>query len=307
MNDNIVIYSSNDTIVALPLDRERETVWASQAQIEEIFDIDQSGVSRHIRNVFADAEVDRESNMQKMHIASSDRPVTFYSLDVILAVGYRANSARAIGFRRWATGVLREYLIEGAALNEQRLDELGAIVRVLGRTNDELVSGVVEVLSQYLPSLRLLRDYDEGRITVPAGATPGWVLTLDEARGVIAQIRAEFPSDTLFGGERGDALQGVIGTIYQGFGGQQLYPTSQEKAANLLYLIVKDHPLSDGNKRSAAALFVHFLAKNGELFDERGEPRISNNALAAITLMVAMSDPREKGLMVALLTRMISE
>jgi len=304
---DIVVYSAPGVELALPFDRDRETVWATPKQIEELFGIDQSGVSRHIRNVFSDAEVDPESNMQILHKTRVGRPETIYSLDVILAVGYRANSARAIGFRRWATSVLRQYVLDGAALNEHRLDQLDAIVRVLGRATDELVAGVAEVLSRYLPSLRLLRDYDEGRIEVPSGAAPEWMLTIDEARGVIARVGAEFPSDELFGGERGDALQGIIGAVYQGFGGQDLYPSTQEKAANLLYLVVKDHPLSDGNKRSAAALFVHFLAKNGLLFDERGDARISNSALAAITLMVAMSDPKEKDLMVALLTRMLAE
>lgn len=303
---DVVIYSAPGIELALPLDPDRETVWATSRQIEELFGIDQSGVSRHIRNVFADVEVDAESNMQTLHKSQVGRPVTLYSLDVILAVGYRANSARAIGFRRWATDVLRSYVLEGAALNEHRLEQLGAIVRVLGRAGAELVAGVAEVLGWYLPSLQLLRDYDEGRIEVPSGAVPDWTLTIGEAREVIARVGAEFPSDVLFGRERGDALQGVIGTVYQGFDGQDLYPSVQEKAANLLYLLVKDHPLSDGNKRSAAALFVHFLAMNGLLFDADGETSISNNALAAITLMVAMSDPKEKDLMIALLTRMLA-
>ncbi len=294
-SQDIVIYSAPGIELALPLDRDRETVWASSKQIEELFGIDQSGVSRHIRNVFGDAEVDAESNMQILHTTRVGRPEAIYSLDVILAVGYRVSSGRAIEFRKWASSVLRGYLIDGYALNEQRLDQLGAIVRVLGRATDELVVGVAEVLSRYLPSLQLLRDYDEGRIDAPSGVVPGWTLTIDEAREIIARVGAEFPADALFGGERGEALRGVIGAIYQGFGGQELYPSVQEKAANLLYLIVKDHPLSDGNKRSAAALFVHFLAKNGQLFDERGESRISNNALAAITLMIA------------LLTRMLAE
>lgn len=237
---DIVVYSAPGVELALPFDRNRETVGASQAQIVELFGISVSSVSRHIRNIFEDAEVDAGSNLQKVQIASSDRPVALYSLDVILAVGYRANSARAIGFRRWAASVLRQYVLEGAALNEQRLDQLGAIVRVLGRATDELVAGVAEVLGWYLPSLRLLRDYDAGQIDVPAGKAPGWRLTIDEAREIIARVGAEFPADELFGGER-------------------------------------------------------------------GETRISNNALAAITLMVAMSDPQEKDLMIALLTRMLAE
>lgn len=164
-----------------------------------------------------------------------------------------------------------------------------------------------DVITYFLPGLTLLRDYDEGQIQTQPKAIPGWTLTLDEARDVIAQVANEFPSDALFGNERGEALAGVIGAIYQGFAGQELYPTVEEKAANLLYLIIKDHPLSDGNKRSAAALFVTFLSHNAMLNDSSGLPRISNNTLAAITLMVAMSDPKEKELMIALLMRMLNE
>lgn len=170
---NIVVYSAPGVELKLPLDRDRETVWATSKQIEELFGIDQSGVSRHIRNIFRDAEVDSESNMQILHTTRVGRPEAIYSLDVILAVGYRANSGRAIAFRKWASSVLRSYLIEGYALNEQRLDQLGAIVRVLGRATDELVAGVAEVLSRYLPSLQLLRDFDAGRIDVLPGSRPG--------------------------------------------------------------------------------------------------------------------------------------
>lgn len=303
---DIVIYAAPGVELSLPLDRDHETVWASQAQIAELFAVDQSGVSRHISSVFKGAEVDQESNMQKVHIASSDRPVTCYSLDVILAVGYRANSARAIEFRRWASGVLKQYVLAGAALNERRLAEIGQVVQVLSRSTDELVAGVADVLAGYLPGLRLLRDYDEGRIDTTSGAIPGWELTIDEARAVIARLAGEFRADRLFGEERSDALDAIVGAIYQSFGGQDLYPTVEEKAANLLYLVVKDHPLADGNKRSAAALFVTFLARNGTLYRTDAQPRISNNALAALTLMVAMSDPKEKDLMVSLLVRMIS-
>ncbi|GMM97756.1 MULTISPECIES: virulence protein RhuM/Fic/DOC family protein [Microbacterium] len=306
MTSAIEIFESMDGVVSLELRTEGEAVWASQADIEQLFGIDQSGVSRHIRNILRSDEVDSESNMQKVHIAGVARPVTFYSLDVVLAVGYRANSARAVEFRRWSTDVLKRYMLKGVATNERRLLELDSLVKVLSRSTDQLVAGVAEVVARYLPSLRALRDYDEGEIPVVDGDVPTWTLTYDEARAVIDEVGAEFPVDALFGGERGDALRGVVATIYQGFGGVDLYPTVQEKAANLLYLVVKDHPLTDGNKRSAAALFVHFLARNQVLDDARGVARISNNALAAITLMVAMSDPKEKELMIALLVSMLA-
>ena len=306
MTSAIEIFESMDGVVSLELRTEGETVWASQADIEQLFGIARSSVSRHISNIIRDAEVDAESNLQKVQIASSDRPVTLYSLDVVLAVGYRANSARAVEFRRWSTDVLKRYMLKGIATNERRLLELDSLVKVLSRSTDQLVAGVAEVVARYLPSLRALRDYDEGEIPVVDGDVPTWTLTYDEARAVIDEVGAEFPADALFGGERGDALRGVVATIYQGFGGVDLYPTVQEKAANLLYLVVKDHPLTDGNKRSAAALFVHFLARNQVLDDARGVARISNNALAAITLMVAMSDPKEKELMIALLVSMLA-
>lgn len=306
MSSAIEIFESTDGVVSLELRTEGETVWASQADIEHLFGIARSSVSRHISNIIRDSEVDAESNLQKVQIAFSDRPVTLYSLDVVLAVGYRANSARAVEFRRWSTDVLKRYMLEGVATNERRLLELNSLVNVLSRSTDQLVAGVAEVVARYLPSLQALRDYDEGDIPVVAGDVPTWTLTYDEARAVINEVGTEFPADALFGGERGEALRGVVATIYQGFGGVDLYPTVQEKAANLLYLVVKDHPLTDGNKRSAAALFVHFLARNGTLVDASGTARISNNALAAITLMVAMSDPKEKELMIALLVNMLS-
>ncbi|HRA47669.1 MAG TPA: RhuM family protein [Thermomicrobiales bacterium] len=251
--------------------------------------------------------MDEESNMQKMHIANSDRPVTLYSLDVILAIGYRANSGRAIAFRRWATEVLKRYLVDGAALNDWRLEQLESIVRILNRSTDELVAGVADVLTRYMPSLHLLQEYDNGHVQLQPGSAPGWRLTIDEARTVIGSIGGAFPADHLFGRERDHGLESVIAAIYQGFGGHEIYPTVEEKAANLLYLVVKDHPLSDGNKRSAAALFVMFLSRNGLLELPDGQPRISNNALAAITLMVAMSNPLEKALMIALIMRMIED
>lgn len=302
----LVIYEVGGIKLSLPFDEINETVWATQTQIQVLFDIDQSGVSRHIRKIFNDNELDQQSNMQKMHIAHSDKPVALYSIDVILAVGYRANSSRATAFRRWATQVLKQYVIEGVAVNEIRLRELGSVVRILGRSSDEMVSGVSQILAEFIPGLTLLRDYDHGTMGEHTGVTPGWILTLSEARHVIAQVKSLFPQERLIGNERGEVLSGVISSIYQRFDGIQLYRSVEVQAANLLYLIVKDHPLSDGNKRSGAALFVTFLSRNGRLLDLAGNQLISNNALAAITLMVAMSEPREKELMISLIIRMLN-
>ena len=179
-------------------------------------------------------------------------------------------------------------------------------MRVLARSDDELVSGVADVLASYVPGLRLLREYDNGRITISEGAVPGWDLTLEEARTVISRVAAEFPQDKLFGLDPNARLDGTIAAVYQSFDGHDIYPTTEQKAANLLYFVVKDHALADGNKRSAAALFVTFLARNGLLVNADGQLKITNNALAALTLMVAMSDPAEKEIMVALITRMLA-
>jgi prophage maintenance system killer protein len=308
----VVLYQRADGSPAVDVRFDAHTVWLSQQQIAELFETSRSNVVEHIHHVYDEGELEESAtcrNFRQVRLEGSRqvaRELPFYNLDLIISVGYRVKSKVATQFRIWATERLREYLVTGYALNEQRLEQLGAIVQILARSGDELVAGVADVLAEYVPGLTLLRDYDEGRIETDAGVLPGWTLTIDEARAVISRVAAEFPGDGLLGNERGDALSGVIGAIYQGFGGEQIYPTVEAKAANLLYLVVKDHPLSDGNKRSAAALFVTFLERNGALTDAAGRPRIANNALAAITLMVAMSDPKEKDLMIALIVRMIA-
>lgn len=309
----VILYRHDDGSPELRVRFEAQTVWLSQQQIAELFQTSRENITMHLRNVFAEGELDRGATckdfLQVRHEGARtvNRAVAHYNLDAIISVGYRVKSKTATQFRIWATERLREYLITGYAINQQRLEQLGSIVQILARSSDELVAGVADVLAEYLPGLTLIRDYDRGRIDSAPGVVPGWTLTANEARSIISQLAAEFPDDGLFGKERGDALEGLIGVIYQGFGGEDLYPTVEEKAANLLYLVVKDHPLSDGNKRSAAALFVTFLARNSLLDRADGTPRVANNALAAITLMVAMSDPRGKELMISLLIRMITE
>ncbi|MHA3683171.1 RhuM family protein [Leucobacter sp. HY1908] len=309
----VVSYIRDDGSPAFDVRLESETLWLSQQQIAELFQSSRTNIVEHIRNVYEEEELSESATCQKFRQVRIEgtrqvaRAIPFYNLDLILSVGYRVKSKTATQFRIWASGVLRSYLVEGVAVNERRLHELGQVVQILARSSDELIAGVAEVVAGYLPGLTLLRDYDNARLAAQPRAVPGWQLTLDDARAVVAQVATEFPADTLLGRERGDALAGIVATIYQGFAGQELYPTVEEKAANLLYLIVKDHPLSDGNKRSAAALFVTFLAHNDALCDAAGRARVSNNALAAITLLVAMSDPKEKELMVELIIRMLTE
>lgn len=309
----VVFYQREDGAPALEVQLDAETVWLSQQQIAELFGASRTNIVEHIKHVYEEGELEETATCRKFRQVRTEgarqvaREIPFYNLDVIISVGYRVKSKVATQFRIWATNQLRDYLVRGYAVNQQRLTQLGSIVQILSRSTDELVAGVADVLTRYLPGLTMLRDYDGGQIESAPGAVPDWELTLDEARGVIQRVASEFPSDGLLGLERGEGLAGIIATIYQSFGGEALYATVEEQAANLLYLVIKDHPLSDGNKRSAAALFVTFLARNGILDDDRGTPRISNNALAALTLMVAMSDPAEKGTLVALVVRMITD
>ena len=314
INNSIIIYQPHADQPAVDVRLEGETVWLSQRQMAELFDVDVRTISEHLSNVFSSGELEKEATIRKFRIVRHEgtrnvtRSVEHYNLDAIISVGYRVKSATATQFRIWATKRLREYLMQGYSINQQRLEQLGQIVEVMARADNHLVAGTGEVLAAYLPSLQTLRDYDEGTLSASesTGNAPVWQLTHAEAQAIIARARSEFPQDRLFGIENGDKLKSVVATIYQSFAGEDLYPTTEQKAANLLYLMVKDHPLVDGNKRSAAALFIEFLAQNNLLFSADGTPLVSNNALAAMTLMVAMSNPQEKDLMVALVERLIS-
>ena len=313
-NNSIIIYQPNTDQPAIDVRIEGETVWLSQRQMSVLFDTSSDNVGLHLKNIHAEGELLEEATTEDFSVVRQEgarqvrRSVRHYNLDAIISVGYRVKSATATQFRIWATKRLREYLVQGYSINQQRLEQLGQIVEVKARADNHLVAGTGEVLAAYIPSLQTLRDYDEGTLSASesTGNAPVWQLTHAEAQAIIARARSEFPQDRLFGIENGDKLKSVIATIYQSFAGKDLYPTTEQKAANLLYLMVKDHPLVDGNKRSAAALFIEFLAQNNLLFSADGTPLVSNNALAAMTLMVAMSHPQEKDLMVALIERLIS-
>lgn len=313
-NNSIIIYQPNTDQPAIDVRIEGETVWLSQRQMSVLFDTSSDNVGLHLKNIYAEGELLEEATTEDFSVVRQEgnrqvrRSVRHYNLDAIISVGYRVKSATATQFRIWATKRLREYLVQGYSINQQRLEQLGQIVEVMARADNHLVAGTGEVLAAYLPSLQALRDYDEGTLSdsESTGNAPVWHLTHADAQAIIARARSEFPQDRLFGLENGDKLKSVVATIYQSFAGQDLYKTTEQKAANLLYLMVKDHPLVDGNKRSAAALFIEFLSRNNLLFSADGTPLVSNNALAAMTLMVAMSNPQEKDLMVALVERLIS-
>jgi prophage maintenance system killer protein len=225
---------------------------------------------------------------------------------MILAVGFRANATKqVVSFRRWAYGVLKKNLIDGFTVNQQRLEHLNKTIEILSRSGDELVSGIAEVLNTFADGLDLLDNYDHQSLVKPKGDTNDWVLKYDEARHFVDSMKFGKESD-LFGNEKDESFHGSLGAIYQTFGGTELYPSVQEKAANLLYMIVKNHSFTDGNKRIAAALFVYFLEKNAALVDETGKHIISGNTLAAITLMIALSKPEEKEIMCTLVMNMLN-
>lgn len=308
----IILYQQDDGSPALKVKLQDETVWLSQQQLAELFQTTRANVTMHLGNVYAEGELDRAATSKDFLQVRQEggrtvrRRVTHYNLDAIISLGYRIKSTVATRFRIWATQRIKDYLVKGYAINQQRLEQLGQVVRVLGRSADPIAAGLSDVLASYLPGLQLLREYDEGQFPAVPGATPNWTLTIDEARSIISRLKRQFPQDHLLGQEHGDSLEAIIGAIYQGFGDHDLYPTVEQKAANLLYLVIKDHPLSDGNKRTAAALFVTFLSRNGLLLDADGHAIVSNNALTALTLLVATSAPQEKELMIGLIMRMLN-
>lgn len=303
--EELVLFESGDGSVSLPVQVEEDTVWLTQAQMTVLFEKDQSVISRHINNAFKEGEVDRESNMQNLHISSSDRPVTLYNLDVIISVGYRVKSQRGVEFRRWATSVLRKYIIKGQAINTRRLEQLANVTHVMARIPDSLETRqVLDIVKSYTAALDLLDDYDHQRISPPKGSKDIRALSYEECRHVIDGMRFGDESD-LFGVEKDDSFKGTIGNIYQSFAGQEIYPSLQEKAANLLYLVVKNHSFLDGNKRIAATMFLYFLDCNEALFSKSGKA-IDDSTLVAITIMIAESKPEEKDAMVALVMNFLA-
>ena len=315
---DVVIYQAEDGKTTLEVHLEKDTVWLNQAQLVDLFQRDQSVLSRHVRNVFKEGELDEKSNMQKMHIANSDKPVIFYNLDVIISVGYRVKSQRGIQFRQWATRTLRDHIVKGYTLNERRLREESAkvremqrVVELLSRTLDQqqLITGigkdVLQVITDYAYALTTLDRYDYGTLAVEATSGPAsFVLEYEEAFAIVQSMKGEF--DGLFGQEKDHGFKSALGAIYQTFDGKDLYPTVEEKAANLLYFIIKNHAFSDGNNRIAAAIFICFLSANNLLYRLDGSKRLADNALVALTLLIAESKPEEKDTLVKVVVNLIN-
>lgn len=321
MRQQIEIYKSVNNAIELQVSFDKDTVWLTQEQLVLLFQRDQSVISRHIRNVFNENELDEKSNMQKMHIPNSDKPVSYYNLDVIISVGYRVKSKQGTQFRQWATQRLKDYLVQGYALNEKRLKELHykysdlqqAIKLAANAGNIESLSsteasGILKVIEQYAYALETLDKYDHQNLTIDTLIEPAEIqkLTYENAIKQISIWRDFQQAGKLFGNEKDESFKSSLETIYQTFDGVDLYPSLEEKAANLLYFVVKNHSFSDGNKRIAAGLFIYFLSLNDKLLNEWGTKRIGDNALVAITIMIAESKPEEKEIMIKLVVNLIN-
>ena len=318
-NDKIVIYQTKDGKTSIDVKLENDTVWLSANQMAALFERDEKTIRKHINNVFSENELEKKNNTHFLRVDGVKQSVAFYSLDVIISVGYRVKSQRGTQFRIWANRVLKEYLVKGYAVNkvltEQHYTELKQLVAVLGRTvkaQETLTSddalNLVEVVSDYAYALDTLDKYDYQQLTVDQITNEAkFHATYEGAMRAIEELKAKFGGSQWFAHEKDDSFKSSIGQIYQTFGGQDLYPSVEEKAAMLLYLVTKNHSFSDGNKRIAATLFLWFMAGNGILYNPDGTKRIADNTLVALTLMIAESRTEEKDVMVKVVVNLINK
>ncbi len=326
MDENkIVIYQTEDGQTQIDVRLENETVWLTQAQMAELFETDRTSIVRHINNIYRADELEREATCAKIAQVQTEgkrqvtRTIPYFNLDMIISVGYRVNSKRGVKFRQWANRVLKEYLVKGYAVNErirkEQIGELRQLVGMLGRTiqnqtllsNDE-TNALFEVVTDYTYALDTLDNYDYERLTIDKTTKQEpFHATYENAMEAINGLREKFGGFTLFGNEKDDSFKSSIGQIYQTFSGEELYPSVEEKAAMLLYLVTKNHSFSDGNKRIAATLFLWFLNNNGILYREDGSKRLADNTLVALTLMIAESKTEEKDVMVKVVVNLINQ
>jgi len=317
----VIIYKSPEGDTAIDVTLTDETVWLTHQQIAVLFGRDRTVITRHLTNIFGTKELSEKSNVQKMHIPNSDKPVKLYNLDVIISVGYRVNSKRGTKFRIWANKILKEYLVQGYALNEKRLKEQTEKVRELEKSieifkrvaeNYQLVqdefSGILKVISDYTYALDILDQYDHQKVKADKVVKKeAYKITYEDAANLVKNLKKKFGGSTLFGKEKDESFRSTIGTIYQTFNKKELYPGLEEKAAMLLYLAIKNHSFIDGNKRIAAALFLMYMSKNNFLYSPAGEKRIADNALVALCLMIAASDPKEKDIICKVVVNLINK
>ena len=307
MNKNeIVIFETEDKSIVLPVTVESETVWLNRNQMAELFGRDVKTIGKHINNSLKEeldesgATVAKFATVQMEGEREVERYIEYYNLDVIISVGYRVKSKRGVEFRRWANSVLKQYILKGYAVNDNRIKQLGEVIRIMKRTEHNLDSEqVLSVIEQYSKALDLLDSYDHQNMTRPKGNEAIYVLDYEECMQVIESMRFGAESE-LFGREKDDSFKGSIGNIYQSFAGMDVYESLEEKAANLLYFVTKNHSFLDGNKRIAATMFLYFLDKNQALFAD-GKKKIDDATLMALTIMIAESRPEEKEMMVSVI------
>lgn len=325
-DSEIEIYQSEDGITEVQVRFDDETVWLSQKQMAHLFDKDTDTIGLHLRNIYKSGELDTESTTEESSVVQQEgkrrvkRKLNLYNLDAIISVGYRVNSKRGIQFRKWATQKLKEYLIKGYSINEQRLaqkneqlKELQETVKILDKvlnykalSNYESI-GLLKIITNYSYALDILDQYDYQKLEINNTSDKElFHLTYEEAIKQIRIVKITYGNSELFGHEKDDSFKSSIATIYQTFEEEELYPSIEEKAANLLYFITKNHSFTDGNKRIAAFLFLYFLEKNGILFNEFGQKRIADNTLVALTLMIAVSKPEEKETMIKVIVNLIN-
>jgi len=318
--NNIEIYQAENGEIEFRGDIQKETIWANLNQIAKLFGRDKSVISRHIKNIFKSGELDRDSTVAKIATVQIEgnreviRDIEYYNLDMILSVGYRVDSKEATHFRKWATSILKKYLIDGYAINEKKLlqtkeilNNLKKTINLLSTKNIGFEKEFLELLKDYTKTLILLEKYDKKSIDDFEGVKTDYKLSYDEVKDVLKNLKKELNETELFANEKAGELKGIIDNIYQTFSGYELYPSIEDKASHLLYFIIKDHPFSDGNKRSASFLFVYFLDRCNYLYKENGEKKINDNALTALTLLIASSDPKEKDIMIKLIKHLIFE
>lgn len=314
ITNQLAVYQAKSGAIELKADATKETIWATQAQIADIFVIERSVVTKHIRNILVDKEILEKSNVQKMHIANSDKPVAFYSLDVILAVGYRANSTKAVEFRKWATKVLHQHITLGYTINRSMIayhyDEfmkaVGDVKALLPVNQVVDPSNVLDLIGLFADTWLSLDAYDKDALEVKNATKKQSTITAKELESALIHLKCNLiekgEATDLFGTERSaGAIEGIVGNVMQSFAGKAMYPSIEEKAAHLLYFVVKNHPFTDGNKRSGAFAFVWFLRRAKRL----DPTRMSPEALTALTLLIAESNPKDKSKMVGLVCRLL--
>jgi prophage maintenance system killer protein len=317
--NQILIYQTEDGQTQVDVRMENETVWLTINQMAMLFDREESNIRRHVINVFKEGELDRENNVHFLHVNGVKKPVPYYNLDVIISVGYRVKSQRGVKFRQWANRILKQYLVKGYAVNDQlrrdQLGELRQLVQVVGRTlqfQDVTATtdgqALFDVVVDYTYALDTLDNYDYERLVIERTTTKEpFRATYENAMVEIRRLHEKFGGSQWFGNEKDDSFKSSIGQIYQTFGGEELYPSVEEKAAMLLYLVTKNHSFSDGNKRIAATLFLWFLNNNGILYRPDGTKRLADNTLVALTLMIAESRTEEKDVMVKVVVNLINQ